>query len=374
MKVLHIYKDYPPVRGGIEGHLRDLAEFQVGQGIEVSALVTSQSLGGSVRYENGVRVIRAGRLASLASTPLSLSLLNWRRRLEADVTHLHSPYPFGEIAHLVCGRSKVTVTTYHCNVERFPELARLYVPIARRALDRSDRILVSSPQLRDSAPLLQPFLDKCSVVPFGIDPERFQSDSATTPRGSLQEISGPMILFVGRLRHYKGIETLIESMAEVSATLVIAGAGPMERRWRRQAESSAASERILFLGEVSDGHLAQLYRSANLLVLPSTSRAEAFGVVQLEAMAAGIPVVSTELGTGTSFVNQHGETGLVVPPGDVRALAAALSKLLDRPRLRDRLGRGARERLLSHFQIGRMAEEIKEIYTRALEASTRPHA
>ena len=373
MRVLHIYKDYPPVKGGIETQLRALAEFQVGQGLEVSTLVASRSFGGSVRYENGVRVIRVGRLLNLASTPISPAMLNWRRRLEADVTHLHFPYPFGELAHLVCGRSRVTVVTYHCNIERFPKLARLYEPIARRLLARSDRILVSSPRLLESAPLLASFRDKCSVVVFGIDPKPFQAVGATTPSAALDRIVGPLVLFVGRLRHYKGIEVLIEAMANVSATLVIAGAGPMEARWRRQAQDSTASKRILFLGEVPDDELPRLYRAADLLVLPSTSRAEAFGVVQLEAMAAGTPVVSTELGTGTSFVNRHGETGLVVAPGDAAALTAALSELLDRPRLRERLGRGARERLLAHFQIDRMAEEVREIYRRALEAkASRP--
>ncbi|MFQ5742211.1 MAG: glycosyltransferase [Acidobacteriota bacterium] len=366
MHVLHIYKDYPPVIGGIENHLRLLAERQADLGLEVTVLVTSRRRSTSKARENGVRVIRAGRLAEVSSTPLSLAICSQLRQLSADITHLHVPYPMGELAHWAFGQGRATVLTYHCDftLQRFSGL--LYRPFLRRLLRRADRIIATSLQYIDSSPLLRPLADKCSVVPLGTDLERWSRHTEVGVAAIRKRWSGPLVLFVGRLRHYKGLPYLIDAMQQVPATLIVVGTGPMRGALVRQAEASPATEKIHFLGHISDASLADTYAAAAVLVLPSSERSEAFGTVLLEAMASGTPVISTELSTGTSFVNRDGETGFVVPPRNSDALARAISKLVTDPQLQQEMGVRAQSRARLEFGVERMVEGVMEVYRAAL--------
>lgn len=361
-----MYKDYPPVLGGIEKHLRLLAEGQVRLGHDVTVLVTSTDFRTTVAMENGVRVIRASRLATVASTPISLALAAWLRRLRCDVVHLQFPYPFGDLAHQLCGRGQADVITYQSDIVRQRRLERLYRPCLYRALARADRVIVSSRQYLDSSVHLARWADKCRVVPLGIDPDPFQTADRASVARVREELGTPLLLFVGRFRYYKGVEFLVQACSTVDATLAIVGTGPMGRSWRRLSKESEAADRIHFVGEVSDSELPHYYAAADVVVLPSSARSEAFGMVLIEAQAAGRPVVSTELGTGTSFVNQDGETGLVVPPGDPEALARALRELLQDEERRRRMGELGRRRMLEEFHIDKMVERTLGIYREAL--------
>jgi len=179
----------------------------------------------------------------------------------------------------------------------------------------------------------------------------------------------PNILFVGRLRYYKGLQYLLEAMRALEAHLLVVGSGPMEEAWRRLAGELGVADRVTFLGEVPDEELPAFYHLCDLFVLPASHRSEAFGVVQIEAMAAGKPVVCTELGTGTSYVNVHGETGLVVPPRDPAALVDAIRRLLADPELRRRLGERGRERAVREFSAGVMADRVASLYQELLSSS-----
>ncbi len=371
MKILHIFKAYPPVVGGIEYHIRALAEAQQRRGCTVTVLAASARGRSTVSNEAGVRVIRTRSWGSVASTPISPELAGWVRRLKTDVTHLHHPYPIGEWAHHVFGRATATIVTYHSEPVRYRRLGRVYRPFIRRLLRRADRVLVTTDAYLRGSPLLRPCVDRCSVVPLGIDPRPF-SDLKPAPGDGPE--SRPAVLFVGRLRHYKGVEVLIDAASSVDADFRIVGAGPMAAALRQRAAASAASERIRFFGQVPDAELPALYAAAAVVVLPSVNRSEAFGLVMLEAMAASRPVVSTELGTGTSVVNQHGETGLVVPPHDAVALAGALVTLLGDPERRAAMGEAGRRRVASQFHVDTMADRVVEIYRHTLAVAGGPPA
>ncbi len=371
MRILHVYKDYPPVLGGIEGHLQLLAEGQARLGHQVTVLVTARGPRTTVRHENGVEVIRAARLATLASTPLSLSLPRQLATLRPDLTHLQFPYPPGELAQLLLGRSRATVVTYQSDIVRQRLLGWLYRPLMWRLLRRADAILATSAAYRDSSPVLSRLGERCRVVPLGIDVERFSQSDPRSVTDFERRFPEPRILFVGRLRYYKGVEHLIDAMAQLGkASLLIAGRGPLEDKLHRQAAASPVADRIHFLGDIPAADLPALYQAADIFVLPATRRSEAFGLVQVEAMAAGLPVISTELGTGTSFVNRHGETGLVVPPADTDALATALSELLGSVEERRRLGDGARRRAWQRFDVRQMIERTLEVYSEVLTDHT----
>ena len=367
MKILHVYKDYPPIVGGIENHLRLLAEGQAAAGHEVTVLVTNQARVTTMRTLNGVRVIRAARLACVASTPLSLALPWALSQQRPDVAHLHFPYPLGEVSQHLLGRSRHTVVTYHSDVVRQKRILRLYRPIMLRVMRSVDRIIVSTPRYLATSATLRLFRDKCRVVPYGVDRRRFLGAPSQDARALRRRYGGgPLILFVGVLRYYKGVNFLLDAMPKVPAKLLVVGEGPMGRAWRAKAKQLGLADKVIFVGRVSDDELPLYYHATDLFVLPASQRSEAFGLVQIEAMSAGIPVVSTEVGTGTSYVNRHEESGLVVPPRNPDALAEAINALLTDEALRRRLAEGALARSAC-FSVERMLSAIEDVY-RELDA------
>jgi glycosyltransferase involved in cell wall biosynthesis len=362
VRVLHIYKDYFPVVGGMENHIRILARGAAARGLEVTVLATSPTRKTQIAEMEGVRVVKAARLATVASTPISAALLSAVRDLQTDITHLHFPYPWGEMAHLAFGRSKRTVITYHSDIVRQKNLLKPYLPFLRRLLARADRIIATSPNYVSSSPFLRDVAEKCTVIPLGIDLAGFQTPRAQEVGALRETYRPPLILFVGLLRYYKGLGYLLEAMKEVEATLLVVGSGPMLETWEADAEKLGVKDRVAFIGGVKDEFLPAFYQACDLFVLPASHRSEAFGVVQIEAMACGKPVVSTELGTGTSFVNLHEQTGLVVPPRDPHALAQALQQLLADEGLRLEMGARGRERATDEFSSEVMIDRVLDVY------------
>jgi glycosyltransferase involved in cell wall biosynthesis len=377
MKILHVYKDYFPILGGIENHVRILAEGQAQCGHQVTVLVTHPtSLRTSIAAENGVRVIRAGRLATVASTPLSLALPWQLLHEQPDVSHLHFPYPVGEVSQWLRRRGRATVLSYHSDIVRQAGILRFYRPLLLRVLAAVDAIIIGSPPMRGSA-YLADHQAKLHLIPYGIPLARFKTRPADDELARVRErylgqhmaqpastaaAEPPLLLFVGRLRYYKGLDYLIRALPEIPARLLVVGVGPMEAEWKALAHASGVSERIAWLGEAPDADLPALYHLADLFVLPASHSSEAFGLVQVEAMAAGVPVVCTELGTGTSYVNQDGVTGRVVPPRDPAALAAAISELLADPAKLAAMSAAARARVEAEFEQTVMVERVMATY------------
>jgi glycosyltransferase involved in cell wall biosynthesis len=362
MRILHIYKDYYPVVGGIENHIKLLAEAQVTMGHEVTVLVANRNTHTTDTILGGVRVIKVGRLATVASTPISLRLFTHLASQRPDIAHLHFPYPIGEMAQLLLGKSKFTIISYHSDVVRQAKLLRLYRPIMLRVLAKSARIIASSQAYLDSSPILPAFKKKCVVIPYGIDQSHLKEpDSAGVASLRDKYGTGPLLLFVGVLRYYKGLQYLLEAMLQVNATLLIVGEGPQGPKLHQQAFQLGLLDRVFFCGRVPDETLPAFYQAADCFVLPACERSEAFGLVQVEALASGLPIVSTELATGTSYVNKNGVSGLVVPPKDSLALANAVNRLIGDTDLRHQLAQGARARA-DLFQAERMVSQIQEIY------------
>jgi rhamnosyl/mannosyltransferase len=380
MNILHIYKDYPPIMGGIENHLQLLAEGQARRGHTVTALVTHPDAKRTTyTTENGVRVVRARRLATVASTPLSASLAVQRWRERPDVVHLHFPYPVGEMSQWALGRGAPGVLTYHSDVVRQASILRFYKPLMMRALDATQAIIIGSPPMRQSA-YLASYQDKLHFIPYGIALSRFMarpsdSEMARVRYRYLSVLAAvpnplPLLLFVGRLRYYKGLDTLITALPRIRARLVVAGSGPMQDAWQDLAALLSVSDRVSWLGDVPDADLAALYHLADLFVLPASHPSEAFGLVQVEAMAAGLPVICTELGTGTTYVNRDGETGLVVPPREPLALADAIGRLLADAGLRIGMGDAARLRA-REFDVETMVDRTLALYEEVSEGRRR---
>lgn len=378
MRVLYLYKDYFPILGGIENHIKLLAEGLRALGVETQVLVTNTANRTVQETIDGVPVLKTARQVNISSAPVSLPFLPAVHRLEADVdiVHLHMPYPPGEMAHLLLGRSRRLVATYHSDIVRQRVLGALYRPFLWQTLRRANLIAVATPVYIQDSPFLRANAAKCRIIHYGIDLKRF------SPTEKIQEQAArwrsrwngrPLVLFVGRLRHYKGVDVLIEAMMRLhhDAVALIVGVGPLEAELRAWAQQSGANTRIEFLGELADPEVTALYYAADLFVLPSVNRAETFGIVQLEAMACGRAVICTELGTGTSYVNQHEVTGLVVPPRNAEALAAAIDRLLSDPTLCAQWGEAGRRRVEQAFTIDGMVRSTKAFYEEALALPTR---
>lgn len=360
MHILHVYKDYAPILGGIENHIRALAEAQAARGHAVTVLVTNPNGRATIEENlNGVRVIKAGRWATVASTPLSPSFFNLLGLLQPDITHLQSPYPLGELAQWFNARGRPYIISYQADVNRaLQKLIMLaYGPLFRRILRGAARVLITNPPFAANSPHLRHVKEKLALVPIGVDASRF------SPRPAPAE-KPPTLLFVGQLRHYKGVDDLLRALKRLDKNvhLLIAGNGPMHTRWKVLTYELGLRERVSFLGNVADVELPALYQRADVFVLPSTSRAESYGTVLVEAMASGVPCVTTEIGSGNSFVVQNEQTGLVVPPRKPKALAAALQRLLADSDLREKFGRAGRARAVAEFSVETMVERVEKIY------------
>jgi rhamnosyl/mannosyltransferase len=282
-----------------------------------------------------------------------------------DVTVLHEPNPVALVSDCVTLGRGPLVVWFHSEVVR-PQwkYALLYRPFLRRVLTRAARIVVSSPRLAEHARELADFRHKCVVIPFGLNTEHLAPTPELLARAAATaaEYPGPRMLFVGRLVPYKGVDVLIDAMPNIKATCVIVGDGPLRPTLEARAEARGVASRVRFLGGVSDSELAAHLHACDLFVLPSVTRQETFGVVQLEAMACGKPVVSTNLETGVPWVNQHETTGLIVPPGDPVALAQEVTRLLDDPELRARYGAAGRARVASQFTVPAMTRATTAMY------------
>lgn len=362
MNILHIYKDYFPVLGGMENHIRLLAEAQAKLGHTVMVLVTSPTRASHAENINGVQVIYASRLAAFSSAPFSAEMFHHVSRIHTDVTHLHSPYPFGEIASHFLGHSRATILTYQSDIVRQRVGGVLYRPLLHRILEGVHTIIATSPNYVESSPVLRRWQDKCVVIPLASPLLKMQ----VIPQTEINDSAGEL-LFVGRLRYYKGVNYLLEALPLIpDARLTIVGTGPKEREWKNLASALGVTERVKWVGDVTDEELPGYYAACDVFVLPCSERSEAFGAVQLEAMASGKPVVSCDVNTGVAWVNQNGITGLVVPPKDPEALAGAISRLLGDGELRGQLGRAARTRVEKEFTVGKMVEQVLEVYERAI--------
>lgn len=359
LKILHIGKFYPPHMGGIETHLQALCG-ELRKTADVRVLVAGD--GRKTREDtcDGVPVSRLANLCTLAATPLCPGLVQRIRRSDADIVHLHWPNPAAFLAYLASGRSGRLVVTYHSDVVRQRVFGALFEPFLHAVLRRAAAILVGSPNYLASSPTLAKHRERCVVVPFGIEVNSFAECDAKSVSAIRQQHGERIVLSVGRLVYYKGFEHLIRAMARVDGRLLIIGEGPLRASLEKLAQSLGLLGRVIFLGRVDD--LVPYYHAAKIFALASVARSEAFGIVQIEAMAAGLPVVNTALDSGVPFVSQHGVTGLTVKPGDAASLGDALNLLLNDAALRQRFGQAARKRADEEFSLRKMTDTILNFY------------
>ena len=326
----------------------------------------------SLETIDGIRVERLSMPASLLSAPICPGMIERLRKTKSDLVHVHLPNPWAAMAYLSSSCKQPLVVTYHSDIVRQSVTEPAFRPILLRFLQRASAIICSSRALIDHSPILRRFRDRCVVVPFGIADHALDPPLPSEVQAIRSRYHRPIILAVGRLVYYKGFEYLIRAMAQIDASLILIGKGPLHESLNALASSLGVSAKVTFLEHVEDVH--PYHHATDLFVLPSVARSEAFGIVQLEAMAAGKPVINTQLESGVPFVSQHGITGLTVPPADENALAVAINRLLDDSDLRLRYGTAAKLRVVQEFSASKMISRTVKLYETIIEAPHMPIA
>jgi rhamnosyl/mannosyltransferase len=361
LRVLQVGKFYPPHMGGIETHLQALCGALLDHA-DVRVIVSSEDRNTSEETVDAVPVARLSTLLTAFSTSISPGMVARIRHSDAELVHIHLPNPAAVLAYLASGHRGPLVVTYHSDTVRQKVLGRMFEPLLHAALRKSAAIIATSPNYLATSPVLQAFRDRCHVIPYGIDTTQFEQCDPEAVRTVRERYGERLVISVGRLVYYKGFEVLIRAMQSVRGKLVIVGNGPLRGELQGLAAQLGVTDKVVFAGEINNAGVTPYYHAADLFALASVARSEAFGIVQIEAMAAGLPVINTSLDSGVPFVSLDGQTGLTVPPGNAQTLAVAINRLLDDRGLRHSLGQAGVRRARQEFSLDTMLRRTLQLY------------
>lgn len=364
MRVLHCFKTYwPDTFGGVERTIHAIASGCRPYGIESDVLSLSPNPAVEPLDFDGHRVFQVKLDFVVASTGFSRAAFGRFRDLsrQADIIHYHFPWPFMDLLDLVTPHHKPVVVTYHSDIVKQRSLLRIYGPLMRRFLGRADRIVATSPNYLATSPVLARYSDKVDVIPLGLDEADYPAPDAQRVAYWNARFPAGFFLFVGVLRYYKGLHVLLDAAGRTGLPVVVVGGGGLQQELEARAQKEGLSQ-VHVLGSLPDDDKVALLSLCRAFVFPSHLRSEAFGLSLVEAAMAGKPMVSCEIGTGTSFVNIDGQTGWTVPPEDADRLGQALRSLWENPAEAVRLGQAARLRYEALFTAQRMAASYEKLY------------
>ena len=380
MKVLQLGKFYP-IRGGVEKVMWDLTRGLSERGVDCTMLCASlrddpvdapdqgrcqeTPEGREIRFNDYGRVICVPALAKKAATMLSPTMVRWLRRhaAEYDLIHIHHPDPMAALALRLSGYKGRVVLHWHSDILSQKFLLALYRPLQRWLIQRADRILGTTPVYVRESPDLQDAQEKVGYVPIGIEPVIFEENAVRELRNRYK--GRKIIVSLGRLVPYKGYSTLIDAAALLDADyqVLIGGKGPLQDELQARIETLGLQDRVQLLGYVPDEMVPTLFGACDVFVLSSVMKTEAFGIVQIEAMSCGRPVVATKIpGSGTAWVNEDGTSGLNVDPGDAEALADAIRRICDDEGRHRQYAEGARKRFVTLFTFDKMIDRVLKEY------------
>jgi glycosyltransferase involved in cell wall biosynthesis len=359
-RILHLGKFFPPHMGGMETHLQELID-GTSDRYDVEALVANDYAARQVDYVGGAKITRMPTLGTVASMPITPTLPFDLSRSTADLVHVHSPNPAAAFAIAITGYRGPLIVTHHSDILGRRNLYRAVAPFVRTMMHRADAIIATSQRYLESSEELRPYREKCRVIPLGIGEHAFEAAPPLEEIQAIRNTFGPrLVLAVGRLVEYKGFAHLIHAMDHLDATLAIIGTGPQASSLSSLIRQLNLQHKVHLVGHVPE--LAPYLAAAHMLVMPSLTRAEAFGMVQLEAMAAALPVVNTDIQSAVPEISVHGETGLTVRPADSVALAGAIQTLLENDELRIQMGMAARNRAKAYFGADAINRRVAELY------------
>lgn len=370
MKILHFFKTYwPDTFGGVERTIAAICQGVERHGIQSDVLSLSPEPGKNSRQFGGHFAHKAQLDFEVASTGFSRAAFRRFRQLgrQADIIHFHFPWPLMDVIHLTSHLQKPAVVTYHSDIVKQKTLLRLYEPLMSRFLGSMDAIVATSPNYLRSSPVLHKFSSKVEVIPLGLDEASYPVVDAERRDVWRAKLPARFFVFIGVFRYYKGIHVLMEAAEKTGIPIVLIG-GAETDEFRQEAQRRGI-DNMYFVGSLPDEDKMAVLDLSVGLVFPSHLRSEAFGLSLVEASMRGKPMISCEIGTGTSYVNRDGVTGLVIDPDNSDALAAAMRRLLDDEKMAHDFGANARQRYLDNFTAERMADSYARLYERVGRAS-----
>ena len=364
LRVLHFYRtSFPDTMGGIVQFINQIARGCAKSGLEIDVLSLSNHKDLRVIEIDGYRVHRARLDFEIASTGFSISAF-WRffqLAKQADIIHYHYPWPFMDVVHFVTRVCKPTVVTYHSDIIRQVVLLKIYRPLKDKFLSSVSRIVATSPNYMASSDELEKYSDKVTQITYGLDKAAYPQPDDDRLAFWRERVGDKFFLFIGVLRYYKGLHILLEAAEGIDYPIVIVGAGPIEQELHEQA-LKLGLRNIHFLGYQTDADKVALLTLSYAVIFPSHLRSEAFGISLLEGAMYGKPLISSEIGTGTTYVNVSDETGLVVPPSDPYALRQAMIYLWEHPEQATEMGKRAEQRYWQLFTAEQMVQSYVELY------------
>jgi glycosyltransferase involved in cell wall biosynthesis len=368
MKILQTVKYYEPSRGGMESVVKDIV-----QGVSAAhedfefTVYSNHHIAHNkkvLQLERNLSVIKEKTPFIFRSQPLNLMYNSLKQLISThDIIHHHYPFPNMEMALMRYSKlleNKKLIITWHANIKnsRWSFIEKYYTPLIRKLLDRADHIIVTSPQLLEASDILSDYREKVTTIPLS-----FATSNLNVSAKELESAKRKSILFVGKLRSYKGVKFLIDAIVGLDVHLDIVGSGEEESNLIAQVEELKLTSNVKFWKDVDDEQLSDIYKSADLFVLPSINEAEAFGVVQLEAMSNGLPVINTNLKSGVPYVSVHGDTGFTVEPANSDVLNKAIQRIFSDKQLYDRFSKQSLKRS-KLFTREVMADAYYKIYNK----------
>lgn len=364
IKVLQVYRTYfPDTQGGVQETIRQICLSTQKHGIVSKVFTPSSNPDPKLIKSNEADIHRVKLNFEIASCGFCFSGISEFKRLVAwaDIVHYHFPWPFADFLHLLSKVNKKTLVTYHSDIIRQAFLLKVYRPLMHRFLSSVSKIVCTSPNYFQTSNFLEQFSEKTEIIPIGLNDQSYPQSTSESIAAARRQFGEKFFLFVGVLRYYKGLHILLEAMQGTEFRVVIVGAGPIEKELKTQAKKLKL-DKVIFAGHVSDEVKVALFKLCRGVVFPSYLRSEAFGVTLLEGAMFQKPLISTEVGSGTSHVNVHNETGLVVDPGDSAGLRKAMQLLHSDEQLASQLGHNARQRFEELFTGEIMGRQYAHLY------------
>lgn len=364
MHVLQCYKTALPLSmGGAEQVMHHIAQGILTHSFQSTVMTFAPQKNIEEFEYKGYRVVVVPSDAEYASTPISLKGLAKFKALSenVDIVHYHYPYPWMDIMHFCAGHTKPSIATYHSDIVKQKYLSKIYNPIKKLFLNQMDAIVATSSQYMETSPDLQKFKHKTHCIPLGLDEARYFPITQKHLEHWRSQLPKRFLLFIGVFRYYKGLHHLFEALKGLNIPLVLIGEGP-EKSQLQALEARYQLKSIYYLGNLKDHDKNPVLQLSSGLILPSHLRSEAFGLSLVEGAMFGKPLISCEMGTGTSYINQHLSTGWVVPPADAEALRQAIQEWYTKPELAQILGDNARQQYEKLFKASQMVERYVKLY------------
>ncbi len=368
MKILHCYKTYlPDTIGGVEQVINQIAKGAASHGVNSEVFTLSPNKSEPELKIDGHVVHRCHTHLDIASTPFSFSAFKAFKKIakNADIIHYHFPYPFADMLHFACRIKKPTIVTYHSDIIKQKHLLKLYQPLMHKFLNGIDRIVATSPNYLNSSIVLSKYQNKTVIIPIGIADNTRDNIDDTKIKYWQKRLGNRFFLFIGVLRYYKGLHILIEATRNNSFPIAIVGAGPYEQELKAMANKYNLKN-IHFLGKLTDQDKNALLKLSYAVIFPSHLRSEAFGITLIEGAMHSKPLISCEIGTGTTYINIDNKTGKVVPPNDPLALHHAMQYLWQNPAEAHKLGQNANVRYQDLFTAKAMVDSYVKLYEELL--------